>query len=87
MGNWDPNSAMKMDWSPGDVWVANITTDNPEVEYKYAVRLRSGDLLWIDGENLHIKVSNSEQVCRLLGLASVDEVNIEVRAGTGNEKS
>jgi hypothetical protein len=62
LGNWDPDQAIALQWSEGDVWTGSATVKRSQlsrIEYKYFVRSGS-EAKWEAGGNHNIlkKASN-----------------------------
>ncbi|EFJ47912.1 hypothetical protein VOLCADRAFT_91596 [Volvox carteri f. nagariensis] len=50
LGSWDPARAVKMRWTPGDVWVAHVQLPvDTEVQYKYVRINKDGALVAWEG--------------------------------------
>jgi len=66
LGNWNPGSAIKMTWTEGDYWVAELqlkTLSETELEYKYLVLNSDGNLgLWKPGSNFRLEIPPGARV-------------------------
>lgn len=60
LGRWQPNSAIKLRWTPGNVWTAAVAINAGNlIEYKYIIRTNQGgifcaaaNIIWMPGPNM-----------------------------------
>uniref|UniRef100_A0A6U9LKZ2 CBM20 domain-containing protein n=1 Tax=Oxyrrhis marina TaxID=2969 RepID=A0A6U9LKZ2_OXYMA len=50
LGNWSPDHAVRLRWSPGHLWTGVARVPRRGAQYKYVVK-RMGDLEWEHGMN------------------------------------
>ena len=64
LGNWDPNEALTLQWSEGDVWKTSVSVNRSQlakIEYKYFVK-SSTDIHWEGGGNHNILKKSSSHI-------------------------
>eukprot|EP00798_Chlamydomonas_sp_ICE-L_P029145 gene29145-32365_t len=72
LGDWNPSTAIRMTWSEGDVWIAELDVEYSSaeeqggdfcLEYKYLETDLTGRVIrWQDGGNHHLRLPSPDAV-------------------------
>lgn len=59
-GSWNPKAAVPLDWSEGDIWTTEVDVPvGKQIEYKFILIGKRGELLWQPGSNRVFETSAS----------------------------
>jgi len=83
-GSWDPKAAVPLEWSEGDLWTKDVDVPvGKQIEYKFILIGKRGELLWQPGPNQAFETSGS--VASVV-VSSKWELDEKIASEAGNEK-
>ena len=64
LGEWNPSNGLRLSWSEGNVWVAEIESRvGCVMEFKIVIVTTGGGLNWEKGENHRFEVTGNGERC------------------------
>lgn len=84
LGSWKPKAAVPLEWSEGDIWTTDVDVPvGKQIEYKFILIGKRGELLWQPGPNRAFETSGS---MGSVVVSSKWELDEKIASGAGNEK-
>lgn len=83
-GSWNPKAAVPLEWSEGDTWTTEVDVPvGKQIEYKFILIGKRGELLWQPGSNRVFETSGSVASVVVSSEWDLDE---KIVSEAGNEK-